>query len=106
MANPGALEFDHDGVRYRLEAIDESGDGEELFIIFGDRTNGKETYAAGRMVYAPWPKDGATTLDLNRAYNPPCVFTEFSTCPLPPPGNRLNVAVRAGEKQYQPPAGD
>lgn len=104
MINPGALVFSHRGVDYRLEAVDESGDGKELFVIFGDRTNGDETYAAGRFVYTPWPRRGTTTLDLNRAYNPPCVFTEFSTCGLPPRGNRLNVTVRAGEKMYQGPA--
>ena len=101
MANPGALVFTVDGQEMRVEAVDE-GDG-QLFVIFGDKTNGKETYGAGRFVYAAPPAPGATTtvLDFNKAYNPPCVFTPYATCPLPPPENRLKVAVTAGEKKYR-----
>ncbi len=98
MANPGALVFERDGREFRIEAVDEGG--EQLFLIFGDRTNRNETYGAGRFVYVDRPVDGRTVLDFNRAYNPPCAFTAYSTCPLPPPENRLDLAVTAGEKRY------
>lgn len=98
--NLGAAVFDYEGETYRLEAVADEDD-EELFFIFADRTTGRETYGAGRMLYAPMPDDnGRTVLDFNRAYNPPCTFTEYSTCPLPPPENRLDVRVTAGEKDY------
>lgn len=98
MANPGVVVFEKEGKTYRLEAVDE-GDG-QLFLIFADRTSGHETYAAARFLYAdPAGPDGTTVVDFNRAYNPPCAFTPFSTCPLPPPENRLDLAVRAGEKK-------
>lgn len=101
MANPGRLHFEKDGKAYSLEAVDE-GDG-QLFLIFADRTSGHATYAASRFLYAaPAGKDGTTVLDFNKAYNPPCAFTEFSTCPLPPPENRLDLAVAAGEKKPLP----
>ena len=101
--NPGAVEFEVDDRQFRLEAV-ASSDGEQLFFIFADRTTGRETYGAGRFLYADLPDaDGHTVLDFNRAYNPPCAFTEYSTCPLPPPENRLDVRVEAGELRY---AGD
>jgi len=100
MPNPGVVRFTLRGKPYSLEALDE-GDG-RLFFVFADRTNSKESYGAGRMLYADWPSDGRTLLDFNLAYNPPCAFTEFSTCPLPPPENRLDIAVQAGEKRYLP----
>lgn len=100
MANPGVLDFELQGKPYRLEAIDE-GDG-EYFLIFADRTNGSESYGAGRFLYASPAVDGKTTVDFNRAYNPPCALNAFSTCPLPPPENRLDVAIAAGEMK---PAG-
>lgn len=98
--NPGVVRFMHGGKRYSLEALDE-GDG-RLFFVFADRTNAKDSYGAGRMLYADPAVNGRTVLDFNLAYNPPCAFTEFSTCPLPPPENRLDVAVRAGERRYLP----
>jgi hypothetical protein len=101
MANPGVVVFRKDGKTYRLEALDE-GDG-QLFLIFSDRTSGKTTYGAGRFLYADPPKDGMTVVDFNQAYNPPCVFTHYATCPLPPPENRLDIAVTAGEKKYRGP---
>jgi uncharacterized protein (DUF1684 family) len=101
MANPGTVEFERDGKRYKLEAVDE-GDG-QLFLIFADRTNGKETYGAGRFLYAAPAVDGRTEVDFNKAYNPPCAFNAYSTCPLPPPENRLDLAVTAGEKKYAGP---
>ncbi len=98
--NPGAVVFEIDQREFRLEAV-ASADGEQLFFIFADRTAGRETYGAGRFLYADLPgDDGRTVLDFNRAYNPPCAFTEYSTCPLPPPENRLDVRVEAGELRY------
>lgn len=103
--NPGAVAFEFDGQTFRLEAIASEGD-EELFFIFADRTSGRETYGAGRMLYAPLPdENGLTVLDFNRAYSPPCAFTAYSTCPLPPPENRLDVTVTAGEKNYPDESG-
>ena len=72
----------------------------ELFYIFRDLTTGKETYPAGRFFYSDMPKDGKVVLDFNKAYNPPCAFTPFATCPLPPKENYLQVRVEAGEKTY------
>ncbi len=101
MANPGQVFFEKDGVPYSLEALDE-GDG-RLFFVFADRTSGHETYAASRFVYAdPAGPDGSTVLDFNRAYNPPCAFTAYSTCPMPPPENRLDLRIEAGEKKPLP----
>ena len=100
MESPGALVFEVDGKSMRLDPVLEEGT-EELFIIFGDTTNGRETYGAGRYLYAPKPgADQRTIVDFNKSYNPPCVFTDFATCPLPPQQNKLPVAVTAGEKKY------
>lgn len=99
MANPGVLEFEHTGKTYRLEALDE-GEG-TLFLVFADRTSGHGSYGAGRFIDAPMPDaHGNVVIDFNQAYNPPCAFTPFATCPLPPPENRLDLAVEAGEKKY------
>jgi uncharacterized protein (DUF1684 family) len=97
---PGALVFTRDGREQRLEPILEAPDETSLFVIFSDETSGDETYPAGRFLYCDLPRDGKTTLDFNKAYNPPCAFTPFATCPLPPPQNALPIAVRAGEKTY------
>jgi uncharacterized protein (DUF1684 family) len=98
MANPGTLTFEKDGKSYTLETIDE-GDG-QLFIVFADGTSGHETYPAARFLYAdPAGPDGTTVLDFNKAYNPPCAFTQFSTCPTPPLSNRLPLRIEAGEKK-------
>lgn len=99
MANPGQVVFSKEGKEFRLEAVDE-GDG-RLFLIFADRTSGHETYAAARFLYAenPGPKGGITVVDFNKAYNPPCAFTTFSTCPTPPLQNRLDLRIEAGEKK-------
>ena len=101
MPNPGAVVFKKDGKEFRLEAVDE-GDG-QLFLIFADRTNGKFSYGPGRFLYADKPVGNRTVVDFNRAYNPPCAFNAYSTCPLPPPENRLDLAVTAGEKKYAGP---
>ena len=101
--SPGALVFQWEGKTYRLDAIAEPGD-KEWFIIFGDATNGKETYHGGRFLDVPAPdEDGTTWIDFNKAYNPPCVFTPYATCPLPPAQNRLPIAIRAGEKMVSSP---
>jgi len=100
MPNPGAVEFTVGGRTHRIEAIDEGGD--TLFLVFADRTNGHGSYPAGRFMDVPRPDaEGRVTLDFNQAYNPPCAFTPFATCPLPPPENRLDLAVEAGEKAYR-----
>ena len=94
----GRLHFMLNGRPMVLDALTE---GNELFIIFGDETSGVETYAAGRFLYAAMPDaEGKTILDFNRAINPPCAFTPYATCPLPPRQNVLSVAVRAGEKDH------
>jgi uncharacterized protein (DUF1684 family) len=98
--SPGALVFTLDGKEYRLDPIVEEG-SDELFIIFRDLTSKDETYPAGRYLYAPKPgPDGRTVIDFNKAYNPPCAFTPYATCPLPPQQNRLDVRIEAGEKRY------
>lgn len=99
MANPGAVVFEKDGRSFRLEAVDE-GDG-RLFLVFADRSNGRETYGAGRFLYAaPADANGHTVVDFNESYNPPCAMNAFSTCPLPPPENRLDLYINAGELKY------
>jgi uncharacterized protein len=96
--SPGKLVFALHGKNYSLDALEE---GDELFIIFGDVTNGDETYPSGRFVYAKKPgADGLTVLDFNKAYNPPCAFTPYATCPLPPRQNQLPVPITAGEMSY------
>lgn len=93
----GDVEFTLAGKALRLEPVLSDG---RLFFIFRDLTSGKATYPAGRFLYADPPKDGTVTLDFNRAYNPPCAFTPFATCPLPLPRNRLPIALETGEKNY------
>jgi uncharacterized protein (DUF1684 family) len=98
--SPGAVVFEVEGRPYRLDAVQEAG-SEDLFLIFGDQTNGEETYGGGRFLYASPPdKDGRVVGDFDKAYNPPCVFTPYATCPLPPSQNRLALRVEAGEKKY------
>ena len=98
--SPGAVVFDVGGKEYRIEAVKEAG-SDDLFLIFGDQTNGFETYGGGRFLYAAPPdKDGRVVVDFNKAYNPPCVFTPYATCPLPPAANRLALRVEAGEKRF------
>ena len=100
--NPGAVEFERGGTTYRMEALDEGGD--TLFLVFADRTSGHGSYGAGRFLDAPRPDpQGRLVIDFNQAYNPPCAFTPFATCPLPPPENRLDLAIEAGERDYIKP---
>ncbi len=98
--SPGAVAFEIGGATHRLDPIFERGES-DYWIVFGDRTNGVDTYGGGRFVYVAPPVGGRTVLDFNKAYNPPCVFTPYSTCPLPPPQNRLPFRVEAGEKTYR-----
>jgi uncharacterized protein (DUF1684 family) len=89
-------------MQLRLDPILEGPDAKELFFIFKDMTAGSDTYPAGRYLYTELPKDGTVELDFNMAYSPPCAFTAYATCPLPPPQNRMAVRIEAGEKK--PPA--
>lgn len=94
----GELQFSIDGKEYKLVPVSE---GEDFFIIFADETNGDETYGAGRFLYAEKPDaSGKVIIDFNKAYNPPCAFTKYATCPLPPKENYLHLKVAAGEKKY------
>ena len=98
MKSPGLLRFALQGQEYSLQPVLQE-DG-SLFIIFRDASNANETYSAGRFLNADKPVDGKTTLDFNKAENPPCAFTSYATCPLPPEGNDLPIAIKAGEKRY------
>jgi uncharacterized protein len=100
MRSPGALLFSRDGREWRLDTLLESDDAETLFVMFSDGTSGRETYGAGRFLAVPLPEGDQVRVDFNRAYNPPCAFTDFATCPLPPPQNRLTLPVTAGERKY------
>jgi uncharacterized protein (DUF1684 family) len=96
---PGAAVFDINGATQRLEPMSTSSGG--LFFVFADGTSGDETYGGGRFLYTDPPgMDGKVILDFNKAYNPPCVFTPFATCPLPHADNILSVKIEAGEKNY------
>ncbi len=101
--SPGYVSFQRNGKRFTMEPV---VDGKQLWFVMRDGTSGKTTYAASRFLYADPPKDGVqksgiVEIDFNRAENPPCVFTDFATCPLPPPQNRLPLAVTAGEQMYR-----
>ncbi len=99
--SPGELEFTLDGRAHRLQALSESGE-QGLFVVFGDATNGRSTHGAGRFLDTEAPAvDGSVMLDFNLAYNPPCAFTPYATCPVPSAKNRLPVAIEAGERAYE-----
>jgi uncharacterized protein (DUF1684 family) len=96
---PGSIVFEINGQAYRLDALE--GGKDELFIIFADATSGKETYGGGRFIYVKKPDaEGKTIIDFNKAYNPPCVFSPYATCPLPPLQNVLPIEIKVGEKNY------
>lgn len=100
----GTVTFERDGGTWRLQALPGDVDG-SLWLIFADATNGRATYGGGRYLYTePVSGAGVVTVDFNLAYNPPCVFSSFATCPLPPAANRLGLAIEAGERAYHPPA--
>ena len=97
--SPGAAVFTKDNQTYRMDALDAGGN--RIWFIFADETSGKETYGAGRFLYSDKPdSNGIVILDFNEAYNPPCVFTRFATCPLPPKDNYLKLRITAGEKMW------
>lgn len=99
--SPGVVEFRFDGKAYHLRPIyEETATGKTLFFLFKDPTNKTQTYQAGRMLNTPLPKDGKVDLDFNRSYTPPCTFTPYATCPLPPAENRLTLPIKAGELRY------
>jgi uncharacterized protein (DUF1684 family) len=100
--SPGLVEFTFKGKPYRLRALyEETATGKTLYFLFKDTTNKTQTYQAGRMLNVPLPDEkGIVHLDFNRSYNPPCTFTPYATCPLPPAENRLPIAINAGELRY------
>jgi uncharacterized protein (DUF1684 family) len=105
MPAPGAAEFTIDGQVVRLEPVLEDPKSTDLFFIMRDATSKSTTYGAGRFLYTELPdhgvnQSGEVWLDFNRLVNPPCAFTAYATCPLPPPQNRLGVAIQAGEQRY------
>jgi uncharacterized protein (DUF1684 family) len=101
----GTFEFDRDGKTHRLLGLG-TADSKDLWFIFSDRTSGHGTYGAGRFLYSDgMPENERLTIDFNKAYNPPCAFNPYSTCPLPPQENRLDLAVVAGEKDFHPDSG-
>ena len=104
MPSPGTASFTIAGLPaaqpLHLDAVLEPGET-QLFFIFRDQTAGKTTYGAGRFLYADPPVDGKVVIDFNRAYSPPCAFTAYATCPLPPQQNRLTTPIEAGEKKYR-----
>ncbi|MGD0504846.1 MAG: DUF1684 domain-containing protein [Steroidobacteraceae bacterium] len=101
MTSPGAIVFERDGRTWRLDAILEAPGDKELFVMFSDATSGKQTYGAGRFLYVALPAADRIEVDFNEAFNPPCAFTDFATCPLPPQQNQLTLVVDAGELKYE-----
>jgi uncharacterized protein len=100
MTSPGAIVFQRDGSTWRLDAILETPGDRDLFVMFSDATSGKQTYGAGRFLYVGLPHADRIEVDFNEAFNPPCAFTDFATCPLPPQQNQLALAIDAGELKY------
>ncbi len=98
--SPGALAFEVDGKTYRIDPIIEKGET-DWFVMIADETTGRESYGAGRYLYVTPPDaTGKVVIDFNKAYSPPCAFTNYATCPLPPQQNRLPIRIEAGEKKY------
>lgn len=100
--SPAKLVFELDGETFELSPYNSYYGDPTWTIIFSDLTNGETTYGGGRFLEIPAPQEGAASmiLDFNKAYNPPCAFSPFATCPLPPPENRLALAIPAGEQMY------
>jgi uncharacterized protein (DUF1684 family) len=98
--SPGYAIFRLQGHELRLRPYLEEPDARQLFYVFRDETSGKETYGGGRFLYSALPANGEVVLDFNKAYSPPCSFTPYATCPLPPAENRLPTRIEAGEKKY------
>ena len=97
--SPGVVDFELQGQAIRMEPVSDSDAG--LWFIFKDQTSGKETYPSARFLRTDNPKDGSVVVDFNKAYNPPCAFNPYTTCPMPPKENRLKVRIEAGEKNYK-----
>jgi hypothetical protein len=98
--SPGALAFEVDGKTYRIDPILEKGET-DWFVMIADETTGRETYGAGRYLYVSPPNaSGKVVIDFNKTYSPPCAFTNYATCPLPPRQNHLPFRIEAGEKKY------
>ncbi len=96
--SPGVVDFELQGQAIRMEPVWNTDRG--LWFIFKDGTSGKETYPSARFLQAEAPKDGSVVVDFNKAYNPPCAFNPYTTCPMPPKENRLKIRIEAGEKNY------
>jgi len=103
MVSPGVVTFTLNGQEIRLEPVYETDEKKDLFFIFKDPTSQDTTYPAGRFLHTPLPQNGRVRVDFNLAYNPPCAFTDFATCPLPPRQNQMPVRIEAGEKAYHGP---
>ena len=100
-ATPGSVAFERNGATWRIDALPGDEEAGTLWLIFADATNGTDTYAGGRFLYTePLAADGTVVVDFNLAYNPPCVFSPYATCPLPPAQNRLALRIEAGEKAW------
>ncbi len=100
--SPGAAIFEVGGETHRLDLWKDSDDSVNFFTAFGDQSNNDSTYGAGRFLWIDAPdEDGRVVVDFNRAYNPPCAFTAFATCPLPPSQNRLPLRIEAGERTFK-----
>jgi len=98
----GTFEFEREGITHSLQGLG-TEESENLWFIFADRTTGHGTYGAGRYLYSDgMPENGRLMVDFNKAYNPPCAFNPYSTCPIPPQRNRMDLWVRAGEKDFHP----
>jgi uncharacterized protein len=104
MLSPGFATFTLNGQELRLDPVLEEEGATQLFFIFKDETAPRETYGGGRFLYSDLPSNGQLVLDFNKAYSPPCAFTDFATCPLPPKQNRLPVRIEAGERRPENPS--
>ena len=103
-ATPGSVAFERNGTTWRIDALPGDEEAGNLWLLFGDATNGTDTYGGGRMLYTEaLGADGSVVVDFNLAYNPPCIFSPYATCPLPPAQNRLGLRIEAGEKLWPAP---
>ena len=105
MLSPGYAVFTLNDRQLRLDPVLEEAGADQLFFIFRDATAPKETYGGGRFLYSDLPREGQVVLDFNKAYSPPCAFTDFATCPLPPKQNQLPLRIAAGELSQTPSYG-
>ncbi len=96
--SPGLVTFRRNNLEYTLEPVQDEG---QFFFVFRDLTSGKTTYPAARYLYSELPRNGVVVLDFNEATSPPCAYTNFATCPLPPPRNRLQLPIPAGEMMHK-----